>query len=425
MRIRLTLCLSLFFTLTSLAGNAQVVDVIVTRDGNRYEGYISKQVPGRQLIITALRTYLTTSQHDVTVQNKHLVPLASISEASPDIFPYFTSKSMIESADITVTDKYGRETTFQDAAIIESGEEVSFVSFCETNITLDWEDIKLSAKRPLSSSSGYSFYDKLILEDSTSIEGHYLEKNLRNGIIRFQLKDGTITTIRQTRAKGICHEFSLPETNLWCQIPYIDRVVLKNGSVFEGFIVSQLFGTSVSVQLRGSESVKIAQVTDIASYEKCPNPEYTPSIEREDRIQEDIVPLVPSYHLNGKTYKLLDIHSEKGYFSIVEEDEQDRAIADVGKYLAIKFDVESRTSQFKIAKITMPETVASQGLRFKKKKNKPTIPFFTESDWINDCDMNFQMNDGKTISVDLVFRERGSYAIYVEGLGKCAMITVQ
>ena len=307
----------------------------------------------------------------------------------------------------------------------QSGEEFSFVSFDETDIVIEWDNIKVSAKHSPFSDPSREIYDKIILEDAVLLEGHYLGKNLRNGIVKFRETNGNVTTIRQAKIKGISHEITDPERDIWSLIPYLDRITLKNGSTLEGFIVSQLFGTSVSVQLRDSESTQIAYVKDIESYEKYPNPAYLPPSEPNDAIVEEDASPWSVFIMNDSTYTLQKVNIQDGYYTIEENDESVGATVKVGKYATFKINVETRTSNIKVARIKMEGETSRKGAWFKRKNKLPALPHFTDEDWVTDCDMNFQSNDGHSVLVDMVFRKCGTYAIFIEDFNHCAVITVR
>ena len=146
--MRLTRILTLLMMLLPLGVHAQRTDIIVTRDGNKYEGFLARQVPNKSVTILSSRTTMTVAQKDAELIARREVMLGDLPEEYIALFPLLPDEAYVELADVAVEDWNGRKVVYQKAVILETGENLTFVSFAPQTFDLDWSQIKVSAKVP-------------------------------------------------------------------------------------------------------------------------------------------------------------------------------------------------------------------------------------------------------------------------------------
>ena len=68
----------------ALAASAQTIDRIYTKDGSVYNGFISEQVPGKQVMIYAENASIVFKQKDMQNQRKDYYEFDRLSESSKE-----------------------------------------------------------------------------------------------------------------------------------------------------------------------------------------------------------------------------------------------------------------------------------------------------------------------------------------------------
>lgn len=410
--------------LCPLGALAQRTDIIVTRDGNKYEGYLARQVPNKSVTILSTRTTITVAQRDAEITNRRAVMLGDLPEECIALFPLLPDDAYVEKADvITVEDWDGRRIDYQKAVILETGENLKFVSFAPQAFELEWSRLKTSAKVPYDFTRLIGFRDHLLLPDARILDGQLMEQDLRSGILKFRELDGKVTSFHKSGVQAIRYEPAAPEANLWEQVPYCDKLYLKDGSTQEGLIVSKLFGKTVEIRQFNSDICETIQVQDIEAYEKYRNPLF--------EQKYDIPEFVERYadlYVNGESRQVCELRQNKNkckYFVLNEVDSA-KIFVNARERVVIKYRAESRTSRFLVAKAKLTKE-AIYGVSWLKVNNKGTElhPVFTQKDILSRPDINFQANEGGFIVADFVLPAAGAYVFFVEGSERCFVIYAQ
>ena len=408
--------------LSSIVASAQPTDVIVTRNGSVYEGYISSQIPGKRLTVCSSRTTMTVPRLDAKITRSVDEMLGDLPDEYAALFPLLNDEDYVECADIVVIDKDGRDIEFNNSVILESGEEIKFVSFSTHSIDLNWSEIKLSSKVPYDLGSKYGIKDVLYFPSAERVEGQFMGQNLLNGMMTFRDSNGKVTVYRKSAVQALRFEIIDKSKDFWVQVPYCDKVLLKNGTSVDGFIVSKIFGKSVSLMNYNSEISTDIPVSDIVSYEKYPNPQFEPLVEKEvETVSPDLI-------VNGEVcdFQVLYSNPEKSaYWVAIPKDSISLQIKK-GDKTVIEFKESTRTSKVRIAcpDLTKEKIFSVKGLKVKKTETK-YWPTFTTSEFVVDADINFQSNDNEYIVADIVFDKPGVYVLFVEGSEKCVAVNVK
>lgn len=413
--------LTLLLILLPLSSMAQRTDIIVTREGNKYEGYLAKQIPNKSITIVSSKTTMTVAQKDAEIMNRREIMLGDLPEECLALFPLLQDETYVECADIAVEDWDGRKIVFQKSVILEKGENLSFVSFEPQAFELDWSQLKTSSKVPYDFTKTMGFRDHLILPDARILEGQLMEQNLRSGILKFRETDGKVTSFHKSNVQAIRYEPADPEADIWEQVPYCDKLNLKDGSTLDGFITSKLFGKTVEIALYNSSIFETVQVKDIESYEKYKNPLFKQKYETPGFVER-----YADLYVNGESRLVCNLMREKNNFFVMNEVDSLKVNVHAGERVVIKYRAEARTSRFRVAraKLSKEKVFGLSGLKVKN-KGLEQHPFFSASDLIWDLDINFQANDGDFIVADFVLNPPGIYVFFIDGNDRCFVIYAQ
>ena len=417
--MRKLILLSLFLTCFSFAVPAQSVDIIVTRNGDTYEGFISRQIPGKSLTIQSYKTTMTVSSWDAEIFRSHKQMLGDLPDEYIQLFPIMPDDSFVEIAEVKVTDKDGREITFGESVILESGEELKFVSFAPYSCELKWNDIRLSEKAPYDFSNPFSLCDKLILPNGETLEGQLMGQNLQSGILKFRTLDGNVSTFKKSKVLSVRSEMLNQEDSIWQRLPYCDKIILKDGSSEDGFIVSKLFGENVTVQQYNSDISRVIPVSDIVSYEKYRNPLYVvPEIKEHQEALSDL-------YVNGVTYPLRQLVSNRGKYYVNSSVSSLGLSLHVRETIVFKYKISARTSQIRVAKakLVKERVLGISGMTLRD-KGSDLWPSFKDSDIMTNPNINIQSNDGEFIEADISFSAPGVYVIWINGEEECITLSV-
>lgn len=404
---------------------AQTADIIVTRGGDIYEGYISNQVPGRSLTIETVKTIVTASSSDVKKMSGYKVRLDNLPADRVQLFPLLSADSYVEIADIKVTDEKGGERFFNEAIILESGEDTKFVCFSPGSYDLDWSDIMVSGKAPYVFSEQSGLYDKIKLTDGSTVEGQLMEQNLISDMIKFRTLEGSILTFRKSNLESLESGMRSQKGLEWSKIPYCDRIILRDGMSEDGFIVAKSFGENVTIQRFNSDSLKVYPIQDIASYRKYPNQLYNTSVPEVTSEPEQLDSPAANLFVNGKSYSLNKLLTDRGSFYVDSSVSSLSIVARKRENIVIKYRVSARTSQIKVAKAKQVKRRRSDITSLYSSGDSASLwPVFDKSDILASPDINIQSNDGECIVADISFVDPGVYVIWINGNKECIAINV-
>ena len=415
---KLIIPLILSFLLADL--HAQPVDVISTKSGDVYEGYISRQVPGKDLTIFSFKSTLTVSKHDVELARRHKEMLGDLPAEYQPLFPDLEGDSYVEIADVTVQKDNGKLLTFKNSILLEEGEDVKFTSFAKHPFDLKWSEIGLSDKVPYDFSQPTGIRDQFMLSDARVLEGQFLGQNLASGLMRFRTLDGSIMSFRRSEVQAVRFEPVDKDSEIWTQTPYCDRVILKNGMTLTGFIQSKVFGKYITFLSQGSDEAKEVSVYDIVTYEKFPNVLYEkPQIILPEEKLADL-------YLNGISYPVSQLLNKKSSFIVDTCVDSLKFVSKVGQNVVLKYKASARTSEVRLAKAKLKKekVFGLYGVSFKKKRTE-LWPRFTSRDIMDGQWINIQSNDGEYIVADITFMEPGVYVLWIEGSDRCVPFNIK
>ena len=211
-----------------------------------------------------------------------------------------------------------------------------------------------------------------------------------------------------------------PEENLWLRIPYCDKVILKDGSFEEGFIVSKVFGQSIEMQQSNSDLRREIPIGEIEAYEKYRNPLY----EVAERPKEEEI--LADLYINGLSFPKQRLEQQRGSYCVKTSADSLKAVVNACENVVIKYKGSARTSQIVVvkARLEKEKVLGLTGLNLKKKGTE-LWPVFKKTDILPSPDINFQSNDGEYIVADITFDTPGVYVLWIQGREDCVAIQVK
>lgn len=404
--------------MVAMSAYSQNADIIHTKDGNTYEGYIAKQIPGKTIVFVSNKSVISILHRDAKLERIHIETLDDLPEEYWEVFPSLPQDASVECAEIVVTEENGATRRFEKSVIVQGGEEIKFVSFDRQEFEFKWSTIRSVSKQQYDQKADPKVYDVIMLPTAERIEGQLLEQNLLNGLMTFKASDGAVKTYKKSAIQTLRTEFAPSETgSMWETIQYCDRINLKDGSSIDGFLFAKVFGQKVCIQHFNSEIKTDVAVADIDSYEKYPNRMYVKPLEEEVIVHE-----TADLYVNGEKKEIATMSIGKKTCSIPESVDSIKTVLNAGANVVIQIKTNARTSKVRVAnaRIEKEKIVGVKGMTLQNKGYEER-PFFSASDILKDLDVNFQSNDGESITLDFFIPKEGIYVVFVEGSDKCAV----
>lgn len=290
------LLLLLFALFTTWHLNAQVVEHVYTRDGAVYEGYISEQIPGKCISICAERAKLVLPISNFVGLKYKSIEYNNLPDEAKEWFNNLGKKSNI------------KEISFEDQGaaygevylINETNDSITIVSFDDQTYTIDWDSVIKTIKIH-NDAAPYGVCESVITSQNRSFRGNIKEQYIGEYII-FMMENGDLMRLATSSILNI-NAYPISESHsLWEQLLLLDRLILTNGTVYEGFITKRVMGSKVFIQEVGSNSSIAVDLRDIEKYQKVHNNSYkqyiaTPVVatnevlpEKESEVQVENLP---------------------------------------------------------------------------------------------------------------------------------------
>ena len=164
------------------------------------------------------------------------------------------------------------------------------------NEVCNWHDVIKTEKISVGS-EGKGIIEKITLTSGEVIEGKIIVQDIGNDIV-LRLSSGTRRTVPVSEVAIISSEPISKEISLWEQVPLLDRIILKDGTSIEGFIVSRQMNDSVSILQKNRFKPKICHLADIDRYQKIINNDYCFDAGKSSHSEVKV---------NGKTVRLAEV----------------------------------------------------------------------------------------------------------------------
>ena len=256
----LVIALALVGVVCSLS--AQNIDRIFAKDGSVYEGYISTQIPGKSIVVSAQSATLVVDAAVITNLKYQVKDVSAL----PNNMVAWLNKNRPGDATVKVASLKVNGVQYNDVLVLEQGSRYKIMVFASSKFELKWGDIVKTAKIQKDAS--------VIVDVVTLKNGKRFKGSITEQIIGVELKikhdKNSVETVRLSDVLSI-HSEVANNSDLWAKLPLLDKVELKNGSVLIGFISSRMMGSSIMFLTKESAVERSIPLAEIAKYHKLSN----------------------------------------------------------------------------------------------------------------------------------------------------------
>lgn len=262
---------------------AQNTDYIFVKNGSSYEGYISKQEPGVSISVTAQQATLFVESEKITDLQIVTKEVGSLSDSMHN----WVNKNCAGMTEMEVASLKISGVQYDDMLVLEKGARYKLLSFKTREYKLAWGDIVKTRKNEDFYKKGSGICDVVTLKNGKRFKGTIIEQVI--GVeLKIKNEKNSVETIRFADILSIHSEQVNYNTDIWQQLPLLDKVELKGGIVRTGFISSRMMGQSIIFIEQSSLVERSIALKDIVKYYKLVNPKYvTPSTVSDDNARAE------------------------------------------------------------------------------------------------------------------------------------------
>lgn len=142
--------------------------------------------------------------------------------------------------------------------------------------TCNWSDI-VRTEKVFNEKAPASITETVTLKSGESITGRILVQNIGKDMT-VGMQDGKRRTIPIDSVAVISSEVASAGESVWDKAPLLDRIILKDSTAVEGFIISRQMGESVSILKQNRFKPQTYPLNAIACYQKFKNGNFEPEI---------------------------------------------------------------------------------------------------------------------------------------------------
>lgn len=261
---------------------AQNTDYIFVKNGSSYEGYISKQEPGVSISVTAQQATLFVASEKITDLKIVTKDVADLSDSMHN----WVNKNCAGMTEMEVASLKISGIQYDDMLVLEKGVRYKLLSFKTREYKLAWGDIVKTCKNEDFYKKNSGICDVVTLKSGKRFKGTIIEQVI--GVeLKIKNEKNSVETIRFADILSIHSEQVNYNTDIWQQLPLLDKVELKGGTVLTGFISSRMMGQSIIFIEQSSLVERSIALKDIVKYYKLVNPKYVaPSTDSDDNAKD-------------------------------------------------------------------------------------------------------------------------------------------
>ena len=256
---------------------AQNIDKVYMSSGSEYEGYISEQIPGYKIVVTAT---LAT----VNMASERISGISTVKKDIAELDPTLQKWMKLNRPNATTLEvsnlKIDGEIEYQDVVILENnGSRVRVLIASEDRYVLDWEDIVKTTKLA-SASTKFGIKEVVTLRNGKTYEGSIVEQVIGKQLT-IKADNGKENIVKAADVASIKTLQRDPQSSLWLQIPLIDEVRLEDGVIKRGFISARNMGTSLEIIPEDQTKAEVIDLAKVSGYRKVLNPKYGANAQKE------------------------------------------------------------------------------------------------------------------------------------------------
>lgn len=243
--------------------NAQIIDKVYINNGAIYDGYISEQIPGTSISVYAQKAELTFQKKSIERFREDFRKVNALSEAAQEFLA-----DKVQSEYVKLCSFISDGICYDDCyALTNNDESLRVVCFTPQTYILPWNDVKKTTKvAPLNT----NIRDVVTIISGERLVGSVTEQNIGENLIVTD-SDGRQRLVSAPDVMSIRTEVVSKYVDLWSQVPLLDRVYFRDGSMIEGFIASRVMGKSLYIIKNGEVDEIPYQAKNVVRYQKTPN----------------------------------------------------------------------------------------------------------------------------------------------------------
>lgn len=384
---------------------AQYSITMKLKNGSELYGYIADQVPGKNFVFNATKSYIYLDGKEVVTTKTRTVEYKDLSESwqkwaeENNTLKGSGAKQCLDLYDIVLKGK-----VISNVRLLEKGVKFRYLSCDETRYNLGWEQIESveGSLRPKNLLSGIDRIYKL--SNGEQIKGQYI-KEIPGEIISLYTESGMIEVfdvdriVRESKIQ-VNNEQSMIE-----QSELLDVLTLKNGSIVDGLIFERNYSTNPDEEYlmikTGDNLTQSLKLSEIHQYGKRPNPAYSPEYDIE--LANGEIALFRNIVPKASDVKI----TEDGYSAV-----RDSIMTTISREKANKAFIEGRFGSENDARSIkiVATNQAKEIVKTKKGKVEVTKYYVKYSDMVN---MAIQCQ-GLSVSVNGIYKL--TYSLPYEGV---------
>lgn len=244
---------------------AQNIETIYCKDGSEYSGYISRQMPGNNVTVNAVIARIVIPEINVRGSRYVSVPVSCLTGTAKG---YLKKNNLINSDSIAVYTVITDKTTYDEVLVVKRGDKtVTLLSFANTSYVLPWSSLKRTRKTPCD----FQVTEEVRLKSGSVIEGVITDQVIGSSLTLKTFKGSY--NVEMSDIASISSRIDAKDKKyLWKRLPLFDCLTMSDGTEYEGYVVSRLLGSSITILLRSNNQEKILPLSNIKVFAKVINP---------------------------------------------------------------------------------------------------------------------------------------------------------
>ncbi len=397
-------------SLFSLGSGAQNVEQIYMKSGSVVEGYISEQIPGKEICIQTTKATIVVNSDSLQERIIERMPLESLPEQWKEWA--VQNNKFIEHAGVKQLElstlKFN-DIEYSNVFLLERGSMIKFLDLLPNKYRFVWGDMyrTVKNKRPDNLFSGVK--EILILNDNSSVEGQIIEQYPGKDL-KIETISGEVLSYKFSNIKKIITTKLNDKFDLWSQVQFLDRITVKGENMpIDGFISSRTLSKEFVIEFEDGTKRTIA-LNKIISYAKIPNEKYVAAYDKELKVGEVL--------LNGTTAYFDNLKVQDSFLLLGENVS---AQLTVGETVCIEAKLANTDTSIALVKAYV-ENIATG----KDKDKKPILwPVITYQDLVQShLAMSREITPLGNVKVTFEVNEPGDYVLYIQGMEGYIVINV-
>ena len=252
----------------SLSSFAQSLDKVMTKDGSYYNGFISEQTPGKQVLVYAEYASIVFKQKDIKNLREDYYDYSRLSMEAKTEIKQMCDTTSLRLASFEYNGRYYENMYVSDR--VDS--TVRVLSLTPRTYIIPWNDLARIKKISVNDQP-YGIREIVTLKGGERLIGQIVDQEISKSMV-FKTDDGISRTIPMSDILSILSEKISDKFTVWEQLPLLDRVIDTNGNKLEGFITTRLVVQHVNILPKYGHVAQQVLTKNIVKYQKTTNPEY-------------------------------------------------------------------------------------------------------------------------------------------------------